>query len=650
MKNRMIKIGAVVPSLRVADITTNTDNIIELIRKHRDCGILVFPELSLSGYTCGDLFFQRILLEECRNGMEKIRELSEEITNTTIVVGAPVKADDGIYDCAVVIGQGQIKGIVPKINLRNHSGYSENSFFKSGKKVIGRTLRIGEEDVPFGIDILFRDEYHEVTFGAVVGSDLQLADDPGAHLALSGAEILVNLSASGESVGHRQALLDTIKTKSGLYHCGYVYTSAGMDESSTDMVFTGDTIGACAGKLLHAHAYPERPYCAEMVFDLDMIVHERDADDSFVSEDEGWYRPAEVTVSMLGQKEEVTAEELCGLMKDAGIQYNRFPFVPEKEEERAQRCEEILRIQANGLATRLRAIHMKNVVLGVSGGLDSTLALIVCHETRKLIPDLRIIAYTLPSQGNTTDTTYRNAVGLMEALNTDVREVAIKETVQKHLEDIGHGKDYQGEGDVTYENAQARMRTMILMDAANMENALVVGTGDLSELALGWCTYNGDHMSMYDVNAAVPKTLVQYICRDYALRHEGRLREVLLSIVDTPISPELVPNAQGVIAQKTEDHVGKYDLNDFFLYHMLRYGYSPEKLLAMAMNAYPELTKDHIKEALLRFVRRFFTQQFKRSCMPDGPKIGSISLSPRGGWHMPSDASAEVFIREIGRL
>lgn len=345
---------------------------------------------------------------------------------------------------------------------------------------------------------------------------------------------------------------------------------------------------------------------------------------------------------------EAGIEEMAAILNEQEYPVAKNPFVPSDDNTRDERCKKILRIQANGLATRVRATGIKNLIIGISGGLDSTLALLVCAEAKKLINDIRIIGYTMPNEGNTSGLTFDNAMKLMKLLCDEVHDIPIKEGVDLHLSQLGHEKEYQGEGDVTYENAQARMRTYILMDAANMKNGLVVGTGDLSELALGWCTYNGDHMSMYAVNASVPKTLVKFICRSYAYICESKeLKETLLSICDTPISPELTPSIGGQIAQKTEEKIGKYDLNDFFLYYTLRYGFEPARSAAYALRAYPELSVAEVREAAKNFFKRFFSQQFKRSCLPDGPKVGSVTLSPRGDWRMPSDASAALWLKEL---
>ncbi|MBR2809801.1 MAG: NAD(+) synthase, partial [Solobacterium sp.] len=420
--------------------------------------------------------------------------------------------------------------------------------------------------------------------------------------------------------------------------------SACMDESSTDLVFSGHAMIADSGSLLKESIF-ENDICLDALIDLDKISYNRTHQTTFENQP-GFTRIPALMPALKADNSEELAERL--IAEQAMVARN--PFIPSDTDEMAMRCEKILRIQAHGLATRVRATGIRKLVIGISGGLDSTLALIVCHEAARIEKDIHIIAVTMPSQGNTTSLTYNNAMGLMKALADEIRVVPIGDTVRMHLSDIGHAGSYQGEGDTAYENAQARMRTSILMDIANMENGLVVGTGDLSELALGWCTYNGDHMSMYGVNASVPKTLVKFICRSYALTcGDEALKDILFSIADTPISPELTPSKDGQIAQKTEDKIGKYDLNDFFLFYTLRYGMEPKKLLAYAYAAYHELPFADLVTALQRFYRRFFSQQFKRSCLPDGPKVGSVTLSPRGDWRMPSDAAVSLWLRETGQ-
>ena len=646
MRNRMIKAGCAVPSVRVGDTAYNTDEIIRLMKENCSCGILVFPELSVTGYTCADLFGQDALLTAAEESLLKIAEASAVLKGLTTAVGFPLCFENNLYNCAALITEGRIAGIVPKTCIPNYGEFYEARWFTPGKSVIGRTVMIGGEEIPFGIDLLFEDEYTGAVIGAEICEDLWVPDKPSTHLALAGADIIVNLSASDELIGKESFRRDMVKMQSAGCYCGYMYVSSCTGESSTDLVFSGHALIAENGTLLEESIFEEKTITA--VIDVEKIRYNRRHQTTFASDDASWYRKVPVSVQPLCGKLDISTDELCTAMKDNGVYVGRNPFVPADDAERINRCRRILQIQANGLATRVRATGIHTLVIGISGGLDSTLALLVCHEARKLVPDIRIIGYTMPNRGNTSDLTYTNALNLMKAIDIEIREVPIEKTVEMHLRDIGHENRYLGESDTAYENAQARMRTYILMDAANMENGLVVGTGDLSELALGWCTYNGDHMSMYGVNASIPKTLVQYICRVYAdFCGRQELHDTLLAILDTPISPELTPSNNGQIAQKTEDKIGKYDLNDFFMFYLMRYGFAPDKILAFAMYAYPELDKEFIRQAEQRFLKRFFQQQFKRSCLPDGPKVGSVTLSPRGDWRMPSDASVSLWLKNL---
>ncbi len=645
MKNRMIKVGTAVPPLKVGNVAYNTEAIISMMKSSEGCGVLVFPELCISGYTCADLFNQSALIDACREGLAKIAQASAELQGMTFIVGVPVSYGNSLYNCAAFVSEGVISGIVPKTSIPTYSEFYEQRWFVSGKDVIGRELEIAGQTVPFGIDILAEDAAGNVVIGAEVCEDLWVPDRPSTHAALAGATLIANLSASDEVIGKAAYRRNLVLHQSADCYCGYIYTSAAVDESSTDLVFSGHSMIASNGTMLAEMIFPERPALKTAVIDLEVLEHNRIHQNTFMNESDDWYRRVPVHASLLGGSDTISVDDLVAELKKEHHTYSRMPFVPQDDTELAERCAQILQIQANGLATRVRATGIKTLVIGVSGGLDSTLALLVCNEARKLVSGIRIIAYTMPSKGNTSDRTYKNAVNLMKCLDAEIREVEIGAPVKEHLITLGHGGEYKGEGDTTYENAQARMRTYILMDAANMENGLVVGTGDLSELALGWCTYNGDHMSMYGVNGSVPKTLVQYICRAYALTcGNATLKEVLLDIVGTPISPELTPNKQGVIAQKTEEKIGKYDLNDFFLYYLMRRGFAPDKILALAMIAYDDLDKEFIRNAEIRFYNRFFHQQFKRSCLPDGPKVGTVTLSPRGDWRMPSDASADLWL------
>lgn len=642
----MIKVATAVPSMKVADVEYNVNEIINIIRNNQDCGIIAFPELCITGYTCADLFGNEALLDASIAGLLTIATATESVTGLTVVVGVPYRVNNKLYNCAAYICEGEIKALIPKINIPTYSEFYESRWFAGGR-VDTELVIIGDQEVLFGTDILLSDTVSGAILGTDICEDLWVPDKPSTHACLAGANIIVNPSASDELIGKQDYRRNLVKQQSGACYCAYIYVSSGVDESSTDLVFSGHSLICENGNLLADTIFETRSSVSTAIIDLDTINYNRAHQNTFGSEDRT-YGFVATSVKPLESLSDITVTELKQALEKESYKIPVNPFIPEDDTELGIRCRNILRIQANGLATRVRSTGIKTLVIGISGGLDSTLALLVCYEAKKLVPDIRIIGYTMPNRGNTTSLTYNNAVNLMTCLDVEVREVAIEEGVKAHLLDLGHSGEYQGEGDITYENAQARMRTYILMDAANMEGGLVVGTGDLSELALGWCTYNGDHMSMYAVNSSVPKTLVRYICRAYALTcGKDELKDVLLSIVDTPISPELTPNKDGEIAQKTEDKIGKYDLNDFFLFYTLRYGFGPEKIMAFAMKAYPQLSMDEMKVAISRFYNRFFHQQFKRSCLPDGPKVGSVTLSPRGDWRMPSDASPNLWLKLI---
>lgn len=650
MLNKMIKVGTIVPEMHVGDVTYNVNQIIQTMEEQKDCGLLVYPELCITGYTCADLFGQSLLLDEAKNGLLEIAKKTKKISHTLVAVGFPFAYKNDLYNCAAILADGKVLGIVPKSYIPTYGEFYEDRWFTSGKNIKNETVIIDKEQIPFGTDLIFSDEVTGAKIALEICEDLWVPDKPSTHYALAGANIIGNLSASNEVIGKQEFRRDMVLQQSAGCYTAYLYVSSGTQESSTDLVFSGHSIIAENGHLLNDSIYACHNHVETAVIDLETIMHNRLHQNTFENETNN-YRYISVEVRPFDDKKEINAETLAKALKKENYTIDRFPFVPSDDTKRAKRCADILKIQASGLATRVSSTGIKTLVIGISGGLDSTLALIVCHEAQKIIPDIRIIGYTMPREGNTSSLTYENALKLMHVLNVEVREVPIGQGVEDHLNAIGHGTEYKGEGDTTYENAQARMRTYILMDAANMENGLVVGTGDLSELALGWCTYNGDHMSMYGVNASVPKTLVQYICKAYAdISNDVELKEVLYSIIDTPISPELTPSNNGEIAQKTEDKIGKYDLNDFFLFYVLRYGFEPEKIVAFALVAYDNLTKEEIKVSLTRFYKRFFTQQFKRSCLPDGPKVGSVTLSPRGDWRMPSDATSALWLEKIKKI
>ena len=655
MKNNLIAVAAVVPPLHVADVKYNTEQIISAIKTLTDCGVIVFPELSVTGYTCADLFESDLLLNAAEEAVLTIAKATEN-TGVTAVVGLPLRFKNNLYNCAAILSEGVVKAFVPKTFIPNYSEFYECRWFASGKNVRGETFLLADQQIPFGVDVLAEDSVSGAVLGVEICEDLWIPDKPSTHAALAGANILVNLSASDELIGKQEYRTQLVKQQSGACYCAYVYVSAGTHESSTDLVFSGHTILAQNGSLIGEAIFPEYPHTEKALVDLGVIMYDRRKQNTFENASSAYRRVAarmqtagtKPSVAKAAGADTVSISEMAEILKKYKYPMARNPFVPAENVAREERCRQILQIQANGLATRVRATGIKNLIIGISGGLDSTLALLVCAEARKIIPDIRIVAYTLPNEGNTTDLTLNNAKSLMKLLADESHEVSIGEGVNLQLTQLGHELTYQGEGDVTYENAQARMRTYILMDAANMKNGLVVGTGDLSELALGWCTYNGDHMSMYAVNASVPKTLVKYICVSYAMIcGNDELKKVLLSICDTPITPELTPSEDGKIAQMTEEKIGKYDLNDFFLFYTLRYGFEPSRAVAYALYVYPELSKEKVVDAAKNFYKRFFSQQFKRSCLPDGPKVGSVTLSPRGDWRMPSDAKVALWLQDL---
>lgn len=634
MKDGYIKAAAVTPKVKVADVKYNTEHICEKIR---ECGkngakIMVFPELCITGYSCGDLFLQDLLLEQAGKGLQKIAECTKEV-DAIVFVGLPAVWRGNLYNTMAAVSDGEILGFVPKTFLPNYNEFYEARHFTKGMKD-AVYIDFGEESVPMGRNLLFVCEtMPELTIAAEICEDLWAPNPPSIDHALSGAVLIVNASASDEATGKDVYRRDLVCGQSARLLCGYIYAGAGNGESTQDMVYSGHSLIAENGTLLaESKRFENETIYTEI--DLKKLWEERRRNTAFESKQNA---------------EEY--EEIEFSLKKEDTELTRFidpsPFVPEKKEEREKRCEEILMIQAMGLYGRLKHTKCRCAVVGISGGLDSTLALLVTVRAfdRLKLDRKGIIAVTMPGFG-TTDRTYANAVSMIKCLGVTFREVSIKESVQMHFADIGHDPKKQ---DVTYENAQARERTQILMDIANMEGGMVIGTGDMSELALGWATYNGDHMSMYGVNASVPKTLVRHLVRYYAdASSDETLKTALLDVLDTPVSPELLPPKDGEIAQKTEDIVGPYELHDFFLYYMLRFGYSPKKIYRLACRAFSEIyEEDVIDKWLKNFYHRFFSQQFKRSCLPDGPKVGTIALSPRGDLRMPSDACAKIWLDEM---
>lgn len=630
-----IKVGAACPKTKVADIAYNIENICTCIEDARKQNIkfIVFPELSVTSYTCGDLFLNSSLLRASLNGLETIVKNSIN-KDMLIAIGAPLLYNNALYNCGYLIFEGKILGIVPKSYIPNYSEFYEKRWFTQGASIIDQKVNLPfQEDIPFGTNLIFT--AGDYKFGIEICEDLWVTIPPSSYLSLAGANIIGNLSASNELVSKKDYRKSLISNQSARCISSYIYSSAGVHESTTDLLFSGHLIITENGSILEENSRFQRDNeVISSYIDIFKLNSERLKNLSFRD-----------SSSFLTQ----SFKYINFSFKDTKInEFTRYidkhPFVPSNIHERDERCKEIFNIQSSALAKRLEHVGLKKAVIGISGGLDSTLALLVIAKTFKLlgIDNSNIITITMPGFG-TTDRTYNNALTLCKELNCDLREINIVEASLQHFKDIGHDKDIH---DVTYENVQARERTQILMDLANKEGGLLIGTGDLSELALGWCTYNGDHMSMYSVNPSIPKTLVRYLVKYVAENESNKeVSETLLDILDTPVSPELLPkDSEGNIAQKTEDIVGPYELHDFFLYHFIKHGSSKERILFLAENAFKnDYSKEEIQKWLDKFIYRFFTQQFKRSALPDGPKVGSISLSPRGDWRMPSDASFASF-------
>ena len=633
MNNGFVRLAAAIPELRVADCAFNIARITDLVLRAEaeKVQVVCFPELSITGYTCADLFYQHQLLSDAENALRDLQKLTFSIS-AVIIVGMPLRVQHQIFNTAVVLQSGRILGIVPKTNLPNNNEFYEKRWFTSGANVQTQTVTLAGENIPFGTDLIFSNG--EFSFGIELCEDLWVPIPPSSQLALHGAEVIFNLSASNELIGKHHYLRQLIEQQSARCIAGYVYASAGAGESTTDVVFSGNGLIAENGKFI---ATSER-----FSFDSQLIVSDLDIER---------LQADRIRNSNFGNGKSEQAYRTIDFktVQSNNVQlkrtYDKHPFVPPLSN-RDESCEEIFSIQVGGLAKRWQHTHSENVVVGISGGLDSTLALLVCVKTAdKLGFDRkRIIGITMPGFG-TTDRTYNNAINLMKSLGITMLEISIKDACIQHFADIQHDPNQH---DVTYENTQARERTQILMDIANKHNGLVIGTGDLSELALGWATYNGDHMSMYAVNNGIPKTLVRYLVSWAAQQLDATSKDILQDVLNTPVSPELLPaDENGDIAQKTEDIVGPYELHDFFLYYFVRFGFTPSKILFLAKNAFADTYSDEVIEKWLKtFLRRFFTQQFKRSCMPDGPKVGSINLSPRGDWRMPSDAVAFTLPKE----
>jgi len=640
MKYGLIKVAAAIPGVRVADIDYNVQQIESLIVQAEGKGVelLVFPELSLTGYTCQDLFRQQLLLDKCEEALIRLLDITRKL-DVISVVGLPVRIGSLLYNCAAVIQHGCLLGLVPKTYLPNYGEFYEKRWFASATDLMPQEIYLAGSPVMVSNEPLVFRTCDGVGFGIEICEDVWAPLPPSNNLALAGADIIVNLSATDELVGKHAYLCSLLAQQSARMMCGYVYSSCGFGESTQDVVYGGNAMIFENGKLLaEADRFALEPQMRIQQIDVDRLRAERQNNTTFRTAQDG------ATARFIDAKP--IAPRDFEIIRTVAP----HPFIP-ADNMMEESCEEILNIQTMGLCKRLQHTHSDKAVIGISGGLDSTLALLVTVRAFDKLGLHRrgIIGITMPGFG-TTDRTHQNAVDLMTALGVTQREISIAKAVTQHFEDIGHDANIH---DVTYENSQARERTQILMDVANQVGALVIGTGDLSELALGWCTYNGDHMSMYGVNASVPKTLVQYLIRYLAfLPIFSSQRDTLIDVVNTPISPELTPaDSEGNIQQKTEDLVGPYELHDFFLYYMLRWSFRPSKIFMLAQHAFGGKYGDEtIKKWLQTFCRRFFSQQFKRSCMPDGPKVGSVSLSPRGDWRMASDAMSTLWMKETENI
>ena len=641
MQHGFIKVGAAVPLVSVADPIYNVEQIIALAHRAHEEGaeVTVFPELCITGYTCGDLLTQQTLLQDAEMAVARFAEATK-VHDNIYIIGAPIYVCGALYNCALILQQGHILGIVPKCYIPNYGEFSERRWFTTGYNLrMEDNIRYAGQSVHIGSYQIFHTGRY--AFGVEICEDLWSVTPPSSALALQGAEVIFNLSASDEVTGKHEYLRSLIKQQSARCMAGYVYTSSGYGESTTDLVFAGKALVAENGAMIaegKRFCFDAQLVCSEI--DLDKLRMERRGNTTFATAQADLYPKATyIYTAPITEREGVLTRHFAQL-----------PFVPQGKELDSL-CNEVFNIQSVALAKRLTHIHCSKVVIGISGGLDSTLALLASVRTfdRLQLSRTGIIGVTMPGFG-TTDRTYQNALDLMRLLGITVREISIKEACIQHFKDIGHDIAVH---DTTYENSQARERTQLLMDVANRENAIVIGTGDLSELALGWATYNGDHMSMYGMNAGIPKTLVRHLVQWEAQNnYEGEVRDMVLDIVNTPISPELIPAKEdGTIKQKTEDLVGPYELHDFFIYHFLRSGYRPKKIYYLACLTFEGVyDRAVIKKWLSTFFRRFFQQQFKRSCLPDGPKVGSVSLSPRGDWRMPSDASAASWLAECDEL
>ena len=650
-----IKTACVSPELKVADCEFNAAQIISSANEAAKKGaqIIVFPELSITGYTCGDLFFQNALQQNALEQLEKIASKTKT-TKALIFVGLPFARTEGIYNCAAVIYGGKILALIPKTFLPNYSEfYERRQFTPFSSKQKTQFVRIGnQENIPFGTDILIQDKSEKsLCVACELCEDLWVPLPPSTRHVLAGATIIANLSAGNEIIGKAEYRRNLVKSHSARSICAYLYANAGKDESTQDMVFSGHSMISENGTLLaESDLFSNQTVYAQV--DVERLANERRHTTSFAASVENFDSHSDYSTIEIDLVK-TAAETKTGTKTEKLERYvDPHPFVPSDKEKRTQRCLEVITLQAQGLAKRLRHINCQSAVIGLSGGLDSTLALLITCRAFDLtgISRKKITAITMPCFG-TTNRTYTNACSLAKECGVSLKEIRIEAAVRQHMKDIGQDENTH---DVTYENCQARERTQVLMDYANKTNGIVIGTGDLSELALGWCTYNGDHMSMYGVNSSIPKTLVRYLVEWFATDSEDArnadFSNVLKDILDTPVSPELLPPKDGKISQVTEDLVGPYELHDFFLYYVLRFGFAPSKIFFLAQQAGFSYSKAEILKWLKTFYRRFYSQQFKRSCMPDGAKVGTVNLSPRGDWRMPSDAQASLWLKDLEKL
>lgn len=637
-----VRVASVSPEMRIADIDFNTEKIIEacLEAKKNSCNLILFPELALSGYTCADLFYQSSLINACYSSFKKLIDFSLA-HSLTIIVGSPIMANNRLFNCAIVFSNGKIIGIVPKTYLPNNNEYYEERWFSSEFDRTTESVSIFDEEIPFGANLIFEcSDIEGLKFGLEICEDLWAINPPSANLAAEAASVLFNLSASDEFLGKSQYRKNLVINQSARCIAAYVYSSAGPNESTTDVLFSGHCLIAENGNLLaENNRFDFNTNIIYADIDLEKLNSERLKNNSFsATKPNNKYRYIKFNIKNSPSDKFLRT-------------YSKTPFVPSDINQRDENCSEIMNIQSTALAKRMKHIGITEVVLGLSGGLDSTLALLVCLRAfDKLQLDRKGIHTIIMPGFGTSNRTRTNAISLAEHSGTTMQIIDISDSVNLHFKDINHSPDNHN---VVYENAQARERTQILMDISNQVNGIVIGTGDLSEIALGWSTYNADHMSMYAVNSGVPKTLVAYIVDWYA-KHSGEseIKDILLDIIDTPISPELLPlDSNNQIQQKTESSIGPYKLHDFFLYHFVRFNYTPKKLYFMAMHTFKdEFTAEEIMNCLQVFIKRFFFNQYKRSCIPDGIKVGSVALSPRGDWRMPSDASPNIWLKNLNLM